>query len=449
MADFLTIRGLIERILSGTVRIPKFQRGFVWESEKVSFLMDSIYRGYPIGSVLLWRSEQKLNGERDLGPFALPEPEKKWPIDYVLDGQQRITSLFGVFQNSLQPKEGSESFDVYFDLGANEGALEDQFVVINEAEADPDQHFSLRLLFNPSQFALRTRDLSEPNLDRIVELQRRFQEFQIKSEVIEFKEREQIAMIFERVNRAGVPLDTFQLLTAWTWSEDFDLAEKIERLGAEVAPYGFSRIGEEQDLLLKCSAAVIEGDASVKAIVTLHGPTVRDQFDVVQRAILGAIEFLQKELNVHSLEILPYPAMLVPLSRFFKTDAVSGFHPTAKQRRALIKWFWANCFTRRYSSGIGKVHSADIAWMDLLRSDENAEAIVTGDVDPWIFSSGFNIGSVNTKIFVLMLASMRPRSLVSGARVDLKDVLLRCNRNEFHHIFPKAFLQKNHFDLIG
>jgi hypothetical protein len=441
LADLLTIRGLIERVLGGTIRIPKFQRAFVWEPEKVAFLMDSIYRGYPVGSVLLWRSEQKLNAERDLGPFQLPEPEKKWPIDYVLDGQQRLTSLFGVFQDTLSPMENSEAFEIYFDLAAREGVLEDQFIISNDDDAATRPSlFPLRLLFSPSKFAIKTRELSGELLERIVELQRRFQEFQIRSEVIEFKEREQIAMIFERVNRAGVPLDTFQLLTAWTWSETFDLAEKIEGLGAEVAPYGFSGIGDEQDLLLKCSAAVIKGDASITSIVGLHGPTVRDQFEVIQRSILSAIEFLRREINVHSLEILPYPAMLVPLSRFFKTDSTSGFHPSAKQRRALTKWFWASCFSRRYSSGVGKVHAADIAWMDGLRANENIAFHIAGSIDPFTFMSSFNIGTVNTKMFVLMLACMKPQSLISGAKVNREDVLLRCNRNEFHHIFPKAFL---------
>jgi hypothetical protein len=442
MAD-LHIRGLIERVLSGTIRIPKFQRAFVWEPERVAFLMDSIYRGYPIGSVLLWRSEQKLNAERDLGPFKLPEPEKKWPIDYVLDGQQRLTSLFGVFQTILKPKEDAEAFQVYFDLTKNEGALEDQFVCLGDENAvDLKKLLPLRAIFDPARFIEITRELPEADLKRAVELQRRFQEFKIRSEVIEFNEREQIAMIFERVNRAGVPLDTFQLLTAWTWSEEFDLAERIEQMGAEVAPYGFSQIGKEEDLLLKCCAAVITGDASVRSIVSLHGPTVRARFEVVQRSILSAIEFLRKELNVHSLEILPYPAMLVSLSRFFKTDAVSGYHPTAKQRRALIRWFWASCFTRRYSSGVGKVHSVDIAWMDELRANEDTPVKVDGYLDAFVFISTFNIGNVNTKMFVLLLASMRPKSLLSGARIDLQDVLLRCNRNEFHHIFPKAHLQK-------
>ena len=90
---------------------------------------------------------------------------------------------------------------------------------------------------------MKTRDLDGPTLSRVVELQRRFQEAQIQNEVIEFSDREQIAIIFERINRAGVPLDTFQLLTAWTWSNEFDLNERVENLGAEVEPYGFSRIG--------------------------------------------------------------------------------------------------------------------------------------------------------------------------------------------------------------
>ena len=348
MSDMLTIRGLIERVLQGTIRIPKFQRGFVWEPEDVAFLMDSIYRGYPFGTVLLWRTQEQLASERDLGPFKLPSPEKKWPIDYVLDGQQRLTSLFGVFQITLKPSATTDDFEIYFDLAAREGALEDQFVSRPIGSEIGKNLFPLRLLLDPAPFALRTRDLDTETLKRVTELQRRFQEAQIRNDVIEVTDREQIAMIFERTNRTGVRLDTFQLLTAWTWSNEFDLNDRIEALGADVQPYGFARIGDEQDLLMKCCAAVIKGDASVKTIIDLHGPTVRDRFETIKRGILGAIEFLRTQLNVHSLEVTPYPAMLVPLARFFATDAAAGFHPSAKQYAQLKRWFWRSCFSRRY-----------------------------------------------------------------------------------------------------
>ena len=439
MLESLPIRGLIERVTQGTIRIPKFQRPFVWETENVAFLMDSIYRGYPIGNVLLWRTKEQLSAERDLGPFTLPDPTSQWPVDYVLDGQQRITSLFGVFQFNLEPKSSEERFDIFFDLDAPEGALEDQFVAFEEQGDPPNNLFPLRLLLNAGPFFKTASGLAPEQATRVVELQRRFQEASVKTEVVDLTDREQIAIIFERVNRAGVRLDTFQLLTAWTWSNEFDLNDKLDALASDVEPYGYAQIGEEHDLLMRCCSAVITGDAAIKKVIDLHGPTVRDRFDDIKRGILGAIEFLRSALQVHSLEVMPYPAMIVPLSRFFATDKVSGFHPSAAQRRQLIKWYWRSCFSRRYSSGVNRAYAADIAAMDTLRADEHIDIskfpiILTADD---FFSSRFNIQAVMTKIFIAILANQKPHSLISNHAIDLERVLLKCNRNEFHHIFPK------------
>ena len=148
----VAIRTAIERILSGSIRIPAFQRGFVWTTDNISFLMDSIYRNYPIGSILLWRTREILEKERDLGPFSLPSPEKDYPVDYVLDGQQRLTSIFAVFQTSLEGESSTEAFDIYFDLQAPEGALEDQFVSIFEPDSDESRYFPLRAIFDTARF---------------------------------------------------------------------------------------------------------------------------------------------------------------------------------------------------------------------------------------------------------------------------------------------------------
>jgi uncharacterized protein with ParB-like and HNH nuclease domain len=92
------IRKILDAVVSGEIRIPAFQRGFVWEMDRVAYLLDSIYKGYPFGSLLFWRTKQKLGTERNLGTFTLPDPQADYPIDYVLDGQQRLTSIFTVFQ---------------------------------------------------------------------------------------------------------------------------------------------------------------------------------------------------------------------------------------------------------------------------------------------------------------------------------------------------------------
>src|SRR6266545_5660093 len=115
----MSIRSLIDKVTAGTIRIPAFQRGFVWDGERVAFFMDSLYKGYPFGSILLWRTRSKLNHERKLGPFALQDVDVEYPIDYVLDGQQRLTSLFGVFQTELTPEEDDPRFVVYFDITAD------------------------------------------------------------------------------------------------------------------------------------------------------------------------------------------------------------------------------------------------------------------------------------------------------------------------------------------
>jgi hypothetical protein len=102
LEDF-SIRSIVEGVTRGQIRIPAFQRGFVWDAERVAYLMDSIYKGYPFGSLMFWRTREQLKFDRDLGPFQLPPPKEDYPVDYVLDGQQRVTSIFGVFQTDMKP----------------------------------------------------------------------------------------------------------------------------------------------------------------------------------------------------------------------------------------------------------------------------------------------------------------------------------------------------------
>lgn len=79
--ESLTIREIVDTILRGQLRIPAFQRGFVWEPDRVAYLMDSIYKGFPFGSLLFWRTREQLKCERDLGPFELPPPTEDYPVD--------------------------------------------------------------------------------------------------------------------------------------------------------------------------------------------------------------------------------------------------------------------------------------------------------------------------------------------------------------------------------
>ncbi len=80
----------------GSIKIPKFQREFVWSISKTAQLLDSILKGYPIGTFILWQTNEKLNNVRNIGNTNLPNSEAR-DIQYVLDGQQRIISLFAAY----------------------------------------------------------------------------------------------------------------------------------------------------------------------------------------------------------------------------------------------------------------------------------------------------------------------------------------------------------------
>src|SRR5579863_3937299 len=107
---------LLADVTKGNIKIPVFQREYVWNDEQIMSLLDSIYMGYPVGSILLWSTKVALRHERNVGGFKLPATPEDYPVNYVLDGQQRLTTLYGVFHSDADTElpELAERFSVCF-----------------------------------------------------------------------------------------------------------------------------------------------------------------------------------------------------------------------------------------------------------------------------------------------------------------------------------------------
>ena len=438
----LSIREVLDLVPRGQIRIPAFQRGFVWDPDMVAFLMDSIYKGYPFGSLLLWRTREQLAHERQLGPFRLPERDPDYPIDYVLDGQQRLTAIFGVFQTQIAADPAAEWAAVYFDLGADPDLQQAQFFPISVEGVDPRRHFPLNTLFSPVAYRRATENFGDADLQRIDNMQARFKEARIPFQLLTTEDRAKVAIVFERINHTGVPLDTLQLLTAWTWSEEFDLQHEFDELREELAPFGFAGVGEDSDLLLRCFAAVLAHDAAPATLVGLRGAEVRERFEEVVNGIKGAIDFLRQNVHVETITNLPFSTLLVPLCVYFARPGNDQVRMPAAHRARLVRWFWRACFSRRFSSGVLRNLKEDIEAMVALRE---GGATTLGDFavtlgDNFFQTERFRINSVNTKTFVLMLARAGPLSFISGQPVGLARVLRDYNRSEFHHLYPRAYL---------
>ncbi|HAM21297.1 MAG TPA: hypothetical protein DCQ04_03315 [Actinobacteria bacterium] len=444
----VSIRSLIEQVQQGQIRVPAFQRGFVWDPDRIAFLMDSIYKGYPFGSAILWQTKEKLNAERKLGPFALPEPTADFPISYVLDGQQRLTSIFGTFQTDLTP-EGDETWPkIYFDLTAGGDLQESQFLALEDSDVDTARHFPIGTFFDTTAYRKATKGFTDDQAEVIDSVQAIFKEAKIPTQDIVTDNRGKVAIVFERVNRLGVELDVLQLLSAWTWSDEFDLQTRFSDLAAILAPFGFGDVGDDSNLLLRCCAAVVSNDASPNTLMNMRGTEVRDRFDEIENGIQGAIDFVRTHLKVEKLSNLPYPAVLVPLTAFFAHKDGKSIKLSDEQRATLIRWLWRSFFSRRFSAGVLRNLKRDIEETVKLREGRPSALadIVVNLTDDFFLERRFSIAAVDTKTFVLLLVSAAPLSFVSGSPVALAAVLSTYNRSEFHHLMPQAFLAKGDFE---
>lgn len=110
--DTVYIQDLISGVRNGETKVPQFQRQFVWKDEQALNLLDSIANNYPVGSLLLWKTPDKLKAERNIGEFKLPMTDDLTPTDYVLDGQQRLTVIYSCFGAS----ESEGGFIAGYDL---------------------------------------------------------------------------------------------------------------------------------------------------------------------------------------------------------------------------------------------------------------------------------------------------------------------------------------------
>src|SRR6266481_5151226 len=93
---------LMNDIENGRVRLPPFQREFVWSPSKVIDLLDSIYKGFPIGSFFYWKASRKyVTLFRDITSLSLPSPAPDQELFFILDGQQRVTSIWATFKGAM------------------------------------------------------------------------------------------------------------------------------------------------------------------------------------------------------------------------------------------------------------------------------------------------------------------------------------------------------------
>jgi len=267
------------------MKIPKFQREFVWSKTQTAKLIDSLIKGYPIGTFILWKTHDELRYFKNIGNIKLPSIPKGDSAYYVLDGQQRITSLYAVRKGAIITKEGEKIHykDIYINLDLNPDS--DEEIVFTE-EPENFVHISVHTLLAGNLFELAKGYQNEEHLKRIETYRNRLSQYDFSTIVISEYPIDVACDVFTRINTGGTELTLFEIMVAKTYDQkkSFDLAEKYEQL--------ISSNGDKKDLesvgydtlpsstVLQCVAAHLIQQIRRKDILKLKKEKVIKRIDL-------------------------------------------------------------------------------------------------------------------------------------------------------------------------
>lgn len=430
---------LIKRIDEGDIKIPAFQRGYVWKQEQVLDLLESIVSEYPIGSVLLWKTDEKLNSTRNLAGYKIPERNESYPVNYALDGQQRLASIYGVFSSLIEQEKDITGYNPSIDIFEIYYDFEEKIFVDKSGAGSEEKVIHLRKLLNVTTLIDALSVLKKDYHKNAQELASQFLNYEVPVVTIENRSRDDVGIIFERINNTGTRLSALDLMTAWTWTDDFHLLESCNLLLESLEGKGFGNI--QHKTLLQIISAVIQDTTVSKNILNLKGEQVRDNWGRIEKTIQKAIDFLATDIGCQHIDFLPFTQQLIPIIKFF--DLLN--RPSAEQLRVLRQYFWKTSFSSRYSTGQTN------AKMD---SDiERLKELAAGDLDAFsdyqytvtesvLKNTKFSKANPITRAFLLLVAKQCPMDLVKNQRIDIGNSLAQYNRKEYHHVFPHSFLKE-------
>lgn len=434
---------LARRILTSDIILPKFQRRFVWDERQVVVLWDSIARGYPIGSVLLWHSREELRSERNIADLAIDLPQPDYPYNYLLDGQQRLSSICGAIY--WKPDDPKNRWNIAYDL------REKKIVRLDTLDEPPLHQIRINKLEDPARFFQQVASLRGSTSPGAVEqageaeaLFRRFKDYKIATVTLWNTPLSDVAPIFERINSTGTRLTIVDLMRAATWTPEFDLFESIDSILDSLDAKNFEQL--DSKVVLRNISAAAGGNFSSDSIETLRKLRDRDPEKLdqactdVDAAYRRAVDFVHDQLGVPSANALPYANQMVVLAELFRLIPT----PTVDQRRSMGRWFWMTAVGGYFGGWNTTQMSAD---RRALQAFARGEPLATGtplrayDADSWL-SQDFRVNSAASKVLGILLASTRPQDLLTGQFIDLAKALAWSNDREFHHFFPQKYMKR-------
>ncbi|MEV6965200.1 DUF262 domain-containing protein [Hamadaea sp. NPDC051192] len=458
-ATVMLMDALLNEVEAGRLRVPAFQRPFVWPPDQMLDLFDSIERGYPIGSLLVWQTDRVYPSLSRIGSVELPDVADGRLISYLLDGHQRVSTLFGTLRRpSSAPSSTAEwKWRIYRDLRPDSP---DRYIH-HRRDGEPPSHFlPLRAVSRTMDFLAFSRQAELTRLDhgKVSDLIReaeavaqKIKNYPIPLVKILGGDLDRAVDIYTRLNRKGIRIESDQLVSALAYHDNKQtLSDRIDDIVTGVAEIGLTEPEPESqanptslmDLLNPTgprrpepatsrvgfgpipravvfrTLLAVAGEADVmsprwEAVASRLGPKLDDAVPAADDALRRAVRFLKLDVGLRVAKLLPYAHQLTLLACFFHAQP----SPTVEQLLALNRWFWITSWTDAYASANTTIVRRSLANMKDFATGRADLHIQDDNVQP--VPETFNLNSARTRAYLTWeLIEFPTRLAPSGITFD-------------------------------
>ncbi|MFH8582983.1 DUF262 domain-containing protein [Streptomyces celluloflavus] len=441
---------VLERISQGELRVPKFQRPFLWRPEQMLQLFDSMERGYPMGSLLIWETTMPLESLDTIGGHRIPPAPEGAKVAYVLDGHQRLSTLFGVLHRSADAPRSTRQEDwmwwVYRPLvrSENDGL---RYRHWKSGETVPSHFLPMRSVLGTLDFLEYARKLSDVSASReeadrftteSERIAKRVKNYKVSVVRMEGGTLQQAIEVFSRINSSGQKMRPDQMVSALTYGTigSETLSDKMEEIKGRVAASGF---GEIPIMTIFQTVLALSGEEDVQRDTSWEtmARKVQDQLmtavtdtDLILQQV---VEFLRDEVRVPLARLVPYNIQIMLLAVFFHfSDKVE-----AEQRVKLRNWFWttslagtfAGSTTTQVRNFITEMKAFARGEGGLSYSGERARS----------FPERFDLRSARVRAYLLWdLQTFPERKNLDGGTANVLEQLATAHSVTYRHIITQS-----------
>lgn len=321
--------GLVRLAQQGRLRLPSFQRLYRWTAPDVVRLFDSIVRGFPIGSLLLW--DKPAPAERvSIGPLSVDAPDEISAL-WVVDGQQRITSIVGALLAGAD--EADPRFRIFYDLHRGE------FVSSGQRASLQDLWLPVTEMTDNRRLLAWTRHrqdlLSDDQVALADTVGSAIRDYEIPMYVVRSDDEAVLRQVFDRMNFFGKRITQAEAFSA-LYPASVDGGEiGLESLADDLEGLGFGRFKDRD--LYRSVLAIRGGDVFRDFRDEFADKReIADAYEVTRTALADVVRFLRDEAAVPHLKLLPYSLVIPVLARYFALNGAG----TARERALLRRFVW-------------------------------------------------------------------------------------------------------------